>query len=147
MSEHRNDEEEREVYIVWEGNIVCCFVPNGDGSPFIRFTVKNENGVKVYIRPKEGNHNIPHFHFCYGGNSASYEIASGERLTEERGIRKIDKKVKEYWKQKHEQYVLANVWNKTRPGDIKKICAEVPNIGVSDKKDADERIVKILKQR
>lgn len=71
-----------------------------------------EKNLRIFIRPNENNHNIPHFHVETTSYSGSYSINPIERLSGNMPSRleKIFKK----WVSEH-QNLLLNKWEELRP--------------------------------
>ena len=88
----------------------------------IEYLVPQVREAKLEIFSKE--HPPPHFRVSYGGESANYNLYTGERLPGNRPIGIKDRKVKAWWK-KH-RVAMAELWNKVRPSDCAVGVMQIP---------------------
>lgn len=68
------------------------------------------------VRPREGNHTIPHFHVEAPNFSDSYRIDNGESLikrSNHKPTKRIEREIQQ-WAECH-RAMLMQVWNRSRP--------------------------------
>ena len=132
--ETHSHEHDSEGIVVFEGVIICHFydlksqIFSPDIAPAL---LVNERGktkdkdmkkIKSEVYFDESKHKEPHFHVTFNGETSSHCISNGKIL--QKG-KKTKSEIRKYWKK--DRYVLAEVWNATRPGNTSspnkcKIC-------------------------
>lgn len=84
--------------------------------------VARENGMTINIYSNE--HPPPHFHVRFNGESASFAIDDGSRLSNVTGLEKYDKNIRK-WYEKHRCAIIES-WNRNRPSDCPVGAVDVP---------------------
>ena len=74
-------------------------------------TIARVNRMSIVIQADE--HPPPHFHVRFAGENASFDIASGNRFRNVRGLEKYEHNIQKWWSENY--CILIRVWNETRP--------------------------------
>ncbi len=78
-----------------------------------RALVTRHHGFSIHVHPND--HNPPHFHVLWKGESMAFSIETGKRLDGYRGLKGRNAIIESIWNiEKHE---IAAKWNETRPSD------------------------------
>jgi hypothetical protein len=77
------------------------------------YMVARVHGLSIKIFADE--HPPPHFHVEYQGESASFSILSCEPLAPNGGLRRYEKRIRDWWQDNQRQ--LIDVWNTSRPSN------------------------------
>jgi hypothetical protein len=82
-----------------------------------RFLIEEEidrfKGLVIHIFGLD--HPPPHFCVRYQGESANFNIETGDRLPNNRGLETYERNIRKWWKKNREK--LIDRWNATRPTD------------------------------
>jgi len=70
-------------------------------------------GLKISVFSDE--HPPPHFRVDFQGESANFEITTGNRLPGQRGLERFNRNIAKWWKQN--KLLVATAWNSARPTD------------------------------
>jgi len=141
MSDHDIDNE----IIIWKGYLGCTL--SSSQGDYLHLMVSERKSCKFIIKPKEGNHNMPHFHARWNGYEASYSIEKGKAISRGRRGNHLDKVAYKY--RQEDRRVLAIIWNETRPSDVPSSTVSKSNLGFKnydhDAQVIEKRIRKLLK--
>lgn len=69
--------------------------------------------AKMVVMINADEHPPPHFHVKFDGENASFNLATGKRLRNIKGLERFDRNISKWWKANFCD--LIKVWNSSRP--------------------------------